>query len=173
MEKNSAPVISPSEFDYSFRLKSTDEICRMVSADFKLRGITQAAAGEKLGVKKQVVTNQLSGRRPFGKKTARAYANAFGYNEEFLLHGFGLLYTDSKMNDIMLTNGKSEEKRSSELLAREAELRARVQSLQEELIREREESKKKDTELLSLREAYSKLAEAFSKMSPSFAAGSR
>ena len=75
MEEKSTPIVSPSEFDYNARLKSREEICRIVAADFKLKGITHAAAGERLGVKKQVVTNQLSGRRPFGKKTAHAYAS--------------------------------------------------------------------------------------------------
>ena len=164
MEEKSTPIVSPAEFDYNARLKSREEICRIVAADFKLKGITHAAAGERLGV-----TNQLSGRRPFGKKTAHAYALAFGYNEEFLLHGFGFLYADAAMNDIMLAKGKSEEERSAELLARESELAEKVKRLQDELEREKEESKKKDAELLSLRDAYSKLAEAFSKMSPSFA----
>lgn len=90
-----------------------------------------------------MVTNQLSGRRPFGKKTAHAYALAFGYNEEFLLHGFGYLYADAAMNDIMLAKGKSEEERSAELLARESELAEKVKRLQDELEREKEESKKK------------------------------
>ena len=169
MEEKSTPIVSPAEFDYNARLKSREEICRIVAADFKLKGITHAAAGERLGVKKQVVTNQLSGRRPFGKRTAHAYALAFGYNEEFLLHGFGYLYADAAINDIMLAKGKSEEERSAELLARESELAEKVKRLQDELEREKEESKKKDAELLSLRDAYSKLAEAFSKMSPSFA----
>ena len=136
MEENSTPIVSPSEFDYTSRLKSREEICRIVAADFKLKGITHASAGERLG---------------------------------FLLHGFGFLYADAAMNDIMLAKGKSEEERSAELLARESELAEKVKRLQDELDREKEESKKKDAELLSLRDAYSKLAEAFSKMSPTFA----
>ncbi|MBO4670682.1 MAG: hypothetical protein J5640_02420 [Bacteroidales bacterium] len=69
----------------------TEMICRAVAADFKLRGITHAAAAEKLLVEPRSVSNQISGKRPFGKKSAQKYAATFGYDEAFLLYGTGSL----------------------------------------------------------------------------------
>ena len=66
-------------------------ICRAVASDFKLRGITHQQAAGMLGVEKRTVSNQISGKRPFGKKSAQKYAQVFGYEEPFLLYGIGEL----------------------------------------------------------------------------------
>ncbi len=70
---------------------STDLICRAVASDFKLRGITHQQAADMLGVEKRTVSNQISGKRPFGKKSAQKYSQVFGYEEPFLLYGIGEL----------------------------------------------------------------------------------
>lgn len=77
------------------REKTADEICREVAADFKRRGISQAEAALRMGVAKRAVSNQISGKRAFVLKTARLYALAFGYNEEFLLKGKGSLFGEA------------------------------------------------------------------------------
>ncbi len=77
---------------------SPEQICRSVAADFKLRGISHADAAEKLGVNIRSVSNQISGKRPFGKKSAQKYAAAFGYEEPFLLYGAGKLKKGPKEN---------------------------------------------------------------------------
>lgn len=69
----------------------TAMICRAVANDFKTRGISHMEAATKLGVAPRSVSNQISGRRPFGKKSAKLYAKVFGYDEEFLLYGTGSL----------------------------------------------------------------------------------
>ncbi len=75
----------------------TEMICRAVAADFKLRGITHVEAAQKLGVVPRSVSNQISGKRPFGKKSAQKYAAAFGYDEPFLLYGTGKLRRDDRV----------------------------------------------------------------------------
>lgn len=69
-------------------------ICRSVASDFKLRGITHLDAAKMLGVEKRTVSNQISGKRPFGKKSAQQYAKVFGYEEPYLLYGIGSLKKD-------------------------------------------------------------------------------
>ena len=67
------------------------DICRAVAKDLKKRGFTQAKAAELMEIDPKAVANQISGKRAFGKKAARRYAQAFGYSEAFLLHGEGTL----------------------------------------------------------------------------------
>lgn len=67
------------------------DICRAVAKDLKQRGYTQARAAELMKIDPKAVANQISGKRAFGKKAARRYAQAFGYSEAFLLHGEGTL----------------------------------------------------------------------------------
>lgn len=70
---------------------SAADICRIVAKDLKQRGFTQAKAAELMQIDPKAVANQISGKRAFGKKAARKYANTFGYSEAFLLHGEGTL----------------------------------------------------------------------------------
>ena len=70
-------------------------ICKAVASDFKLKGLTQVGAAQLLNVDPKSVANQVSGRRPFGKKTAKLYAETFGYSEPFLLHGEGQLLSSA------------------------------------------------------------------------------
>lgn len=67
------------------------DICRAVAKDLKQRGYTQAKAAELMQIDPKAVANQISGKRAFGKKAARRFAQAFGYSEAFLLHGEGTL----------------------------------------------------------------------------------
>ena len=81
-----------------------DLICRTVASDFKLMGITHEDAAKLLGVDKRTVSNQISGKRPFGKKSAHRYAEVFGYDEPYLLYGIGGLRvndTHSHFNRIL------------------------------------------------------------------------
>ena len=84
-----------SNFDYLEELenstKTPSQVGKIIAADFKLRGITHAEAADRLKVSRQVVTNQLSGKRYFGNKTSQKYHSAFGYNPAFLRTGTGEL----------------------------------------------------------------------------------
>ena len=74
---------------------SASQICKEVSKDLKKRGITQQMAADLLGKSKASVSNQISGKKPFGKKMAAAFAKTFGYDINFLLYGIGGLYHKS------------------------------------------------------------------------------
>lgn len=100
-------------------IKTPQEICNRISEDFKVKHITHADAAERLGVTRSVVTNQLSGKRYFGKKTAALYSSAFGYNKVFLQHGIGYLYGDSEMDVIMDNPLLSAEDKEMQLHERE------------------------------------------------------
>lgn len=74
---------------------STEEIILQVKMDLHRRKITMTKAAEMLGVTLGAVTNQLSGSRPFGRNSARKYAEAFGYSEQYLITGYGGLYGEA------------------------------------------------------------------------------
>lgn len=74
---------------------STEEIILQVKMDLHRRKITMTKAAEMLGVTLGAVTNQLSGTRPFGRNSARKYAETFGYSEQYLITGYGGLYGEA------------------------------------------------------------------------------
>ena len=69
------------------------EICGAVRAYFSVNRITMKMASEMLGVSPSSVTNQLSGRK-FTANMADKYADAFGFNKDYLLFGRGALVSD-------------------------------------------------------------------------------
>ena len=82
-------------------------VCRAVARDFKERGITHVGAAKMLEIEPKAVANQVSGNRPFSKKSAKLYAKVFGYSEPYLLTGEGSLMDEKKekksvgMNDVV------------------------------------------------------------------------
>ena len=76
---------------------TAEEICKAIAADFKMRGLTHGAAAEMLGLCKQTVSNQISGKKKFSLKAAQRYADAFGYSIDFLLFGKGELRKGGRM----------------------------------------------------------------------------
>lgn len=73
------------------------DICKTVSADLKARRITQKRAGEMIGTSKQVIANQLSGKRRFSVNMAEKFSDKLGYSTDFLLYGKGPLYAPGKL----------------------------------------------------------------------------
>lgn len=144
--------------------KTSKEVCAEIAADFKLRGMTHADAAKRLGVTRQVVTIQLSGKRYFGKKTATKYCQEFNYYYPFLVSGIGMLYNDPAMNDILLQREKSDSEISVELNQREQEYQALVADLHKatEKIKELEEQQRNyESEKAFLKEELSKLKEKY------------
>ena len=72
--------------------QTTEQICKAIALDFKEKGITHQIAAERLGKTTSAVTNQISGKKPFSRKTAEQYAKEFGYSVYFLLYGEGELH---------------------------------------------------------------------------------
>jgi len=67
-----------------------EDICRAISMDLKERGLTHEKAATLLGKENaRSVSNQISGKRPFGKNSAALYAKTFGYEMPYLLYGIG------------------------------------------------------------------------------------
>lgn len=87
-----------SQKDYERLCKTPQEVCRMVSADLKVKGITRSQAASRLGVQAPVVTIQLSGKKYFGDKVATKYSTEFGYNPIFLKTGIGYLNADASLD---------------------------------------------------------------------------
>jgi predicted transcriptional regulator len=77
-------------------VKNPAEICKAIAVDFKKRELTYLMAGEMLGLSKQSVSNQISGKKTFSFKSAQRYDETFGYDVRFLLFGEGSLYEDIK-----------------------------------------------------------------------------
>lgn len=75
--------------------KTTAEICEAVALDFKARKITHQQAGDTIGKSKAIISNQISGKKPFSKSMAELFSRAFGYNTRFLLYGEGELRGDT------------------------------------------------------------------------------
>lgn len=75
----------------SMTQKTPAEICEAIALDFKARKITHQDAGVAIGKSKAVISNQISGKKPFSKAMAELFAKAFGYDANFLLYGTGEL----------------------------------------------------------------------------------
>lgn len=73
---------------------TTREICKAISKDFKLRGITQQIAADKIGTSRAVISNQLTGKRGFSQNMAKKFSNAFGYSIIWLLYGEEEMFND-------------------------------------------------------------------------------
>lgn len=71
--------------------KSAEEISEAVAQDLKSRGYTHQRIADRLGKTKNVISNQLTGKRPFSKQMALLFASHFNYNLNFLLYGSGEL----------------------------------------------------------------------------------
>ena len=57
-------------------------------------GMSQSEVAEVLGVQQTAVSNQLNGR-PFGKRSALKWSNAFGFRLNWLLTGEGMMFEDA------------------------------------------------------------------------------
>ncbi len=113
------------------RTLAPEDICRTVAADFKARRISHADAAKMLNVKTRSVSNQISGKRPFGKKGAQKYAEIFGYEEPFLLYGIGPLKKEDASGTILQTNTGVllDEKTAYALYKRINELEGKIEEL--------------------------------------------
>lgn len=67
-----------------------EQVCQAVKAFFKYEGIPLSSVAERLQSTPRAVSAQLAGR-PFSRKTAEKYAEAFGFSEVFLMTGEGEL----------------------------------------------------------------------------------
>ena len=74
--------------------RTAKEIRDAISSDWKFRRITHQIAADKVGTTKQTISNQMSSNKPFSVKMAHKFAEAFGYDECFLLYGKGDLYAE-------------------------------------------------------------------------------
>lgn len=70
-------------------MKNKKEIAEAVRYYFRINDIKIKDVAEKLGTSPQAVSNQIRGLRPFSKKSAQLYENAFGFNPVFLIAGEG------------------------------------------------------------------------------------
>lgn len=74
------------------------EVCQQIKAYLKYEGITINAVAERLGSTPRAVSAQLAGR-PFSRTTAAKYAEAFGFNETYLMTGEGSLVAGDPAQD--------------------------------------------------------------------------
>lgn len=89
--------------------KDFKEICKAISADWKARRITHQIAAEKVGTTKQTISNQISAtaKSRFSVAMAQKFAEAFGYDERFLLYGEGELYAEG--HGVVINGGRNAE----------------------------------------------------------------
>lgn len=97
-------------------MKSAAEICEAVALDFKMRRITHQDAAKAIGKSKAVVSNQISGKKPFSKSKAELFAKAFDYNVNFLLYGEGELRSTQLEDPVHTVNATSENVDKTELV---------------------------------------------------------
>lgn len=129
------------------QIKSAEEVSEFIKEDFRIRGITYEKAAEKLGIKRQVVSTQLSNRHYLGGKSARKYSEAFGYCEPFLLYGMGTFYKDPKMDKTFrsICGNKDVLKQLAEKEEEAEKMKNKISALEEKLNKcrkELEETKK-------------------------------
>ena len=140
--------------------KTPAEICRAVNADFKLQGITHAAAAERMGIEKRAVSNQLSGKRPFAKKGALMYAKAFGYDETFLLFGTGELRKQGQRKKSLVADllSRSAGNDNAGLFEEVHEILSRMADLQAKLEEAQEANRQMEQQIILKDEAIARLA---------------
>ena len=73
-------------------MDTTKEIATAVKKYLGGQCMTLKDAGDILGLGRSAVSNQLQGGRPFGKATARRWADAFGFDPHYLVTGEGSLF---------------------------------------------------------------------------------
>lgn len=74
---------------------------------FRDKALTQIDISKKLGVSKQYVNSLLSGSRPFGKKQAKKWEDAFGISCAWLLTGGGEMLITQKKDSAKLEGAAS------------------------------------------------------------------
>lgn len=97
-------------------IKTPAEICEAVALDFKARKITHQQAGDAIGKSKAIISNQISGKKPFSKAMAHLFSKAFGYNSNFLLYGIGELRRDVIEQGVINVNTESDDLSPSSLI---------------------------------------------------------
>ena len=110
-------TLSAREFGKEF--KTPEEVVMQVKEDFRLRGMSLSDAAKRLGVFRQVVSVQLSGKSYLSKLASEAYNRVFGFSYNFLRSGYGLLYDDTDLNNIFLGDSKSDYEISVKIRERE------------------------------------------------------
>lgn len=75
--------------------KNEENFYNLLKSYFKGQGLTQNDIAERLGVSVVMVNMMLNGRRDFGKKTAMAWAEAFGLSPMWLMTGEGEMLADA------------------------------------------------------------------------------
>lgn len=79
--------------------KTPEEVLRSVSNDLKRRGITHAQAAEKMHFRsKQTVSNILAAKKYMSASQALKFADAFGYDQTYLMSGEGELLTKAEQD---------------------------------------------------------------------------
>ena len=74
----------------------TAEIAMTVRNYFSSIGKKQLEIAAETGLDTSVVSPLLTGKRPFGYKTAKIFAQTYGFSQEFLSDGRGTLVEDEK-----------------------------------------------------------------------------
>lgn len=76
----------------------SDDFVGKIREYFDNKGFTQKMIAERLGVDPAYVNKLLSGKKPFGKKTAHQFQDLFGLSESWLLTGSGdMVYGDQQV----------------------------------------------------------------------------
>lgn len=70
------------------------DITQELKKYMKNNGYTQESLAEKMGVSQARIQQLLSGKKPFGKKTASQWHDLFGFNIAWLLTGEGEMMAD-------------------------------------------------------------------------------
>jgi len=94
--------------DFGKEFKTPEDVAMQVKEDFRLRGMSLADAARRLGVFRQGVSLQLSGKSYLSKIASEAYNRVFGFSRDFLRSGYGYMYDDVDLNDIFLGDSDSD-----------------------------------------------------------------
>lgn len=75
------------------------EVGRKIQKYFADQGISQAAAGELLGISQGAVSARLCGIKPFGFKAALKWHEAFGFRVNWLRTGEGPMFEEGAVSN--------------------------------------------------------------------------
>lgn len=148
--------------DFGKEFKTSEEVAMQIKEDFRLRGMSLSDAARRLGVLRQAVSFQLSGRSYLSKLASQAYNRVFGFSYDFLRSGYGFLYDDTDLNNIFLGDSKSDYEISVKI--RERELFVRNQK-EKDLEESRKQYSRLNQSYESLETDYKKVLKDYKELS--------
>lgn len=149
---------------YQENITSSEEVIRALKEDLKVQNLTKIKIAERTGYSRQTIAKILSSNQYLNAKQAKAFASAFGYNPDFLMHGeYDLNTQPTSVTDLMDAHPPKGEHYSKQEIEKLAEF-TRICNSPDETLRFVLDTLKKIARILSDR-TFSKIVQYLTDLS--------